>query len=64
LHQEEHDQRDVGGSGDDAKECWRHARAGEISRTSVMGARAAFGGGCAKSNPEHRPIIRNRVIAP
>jgi hypothetical protein len=64
LHQEEHDQCDVGGSADDAEECGRHGLADEISHSLVMGAEAAFGCGWAKSNPEHRPIIRNRVIAP
>jgi hypothetical protein len=41
LHQEEHDQRDVGRSADDAKECGRHDRADQISDISVIGAGAA-----------------------
>ena len=63
-YQEAHNQRDVGGSADNAKECGRHGRADEISHTAVMGAEAASGGGWAKSNPDRRPIIRNRLTAP
>jgi hypothetical protein len=65
LHQEEHDQGDVGRSADNAKECGRrHDRADQISDTSVIDTGTVFGCSWAKSNPEHTTIIRNRPIAP
>jgi hypothetical protein len=64
LQQEEHDQGDVGRSADDAKDDGCHDRPDQISHISVMGAGSAFEFIWAKSNPEHTPIIRNRLIAP